>query len=181
MGLIMTKVKLTNFSDAQAKIQGILSEEAVRTVEIEALVDTGAINLAIPEDVVELLGVPTLRTRRVRVADGRSIDVREAGALNIEVLGREMTGEAIVLPRGATPLLGVVHLELLDLVLVPRTGEVITNPAHPHGPIIPLLRASSVPRLREDGVSLARRVGTAARNSRGSRGFSSRPRAAPAR
>ena len=141
MGLIMTKIRLTNFIDAQAALNGTLPASAVRTVEIEALADSGAINLAIPEDVAEYLGLATLRTRSVKVADGRSIEVREAGALNIEVLGREMTGEAIVLPRGTTPLLGAVQLEMLDLVLVARTGEVITNPLHPDGAVIPLLRA----------------------------------------
>ena len=140
MGLIMTKVRLTNFTDAEAAEAGLIPRSRVRSVEIEALADSGAINLAIPEDVAEKLGIRTLRTRTVKVADGRSIVVREAGALNIEVLGREMTGETIVLPRGATPLLGAVQLEMLDLVLVPSSGEVITNPAHPDGPIIPLLR-----------------------------------------
>jgi hypothetical protein len=77
----------------------------------------------------------------VRVADGRSITVQRAYGLVIEVIGRSVGGDALVLPESTTPLLGAVQLELMDLVVVPSTGEVIPNPAHPDGPILPMLRA----------------------------------------
>jgi clan AA aspartic protease len=141
MGLVMTKVTLTNFSDLDRAKRGEIPVDQVRSVEIEALVDTGAINLAIPEEVAERLGASIQRTRRVRFGDGRSREVYDVGPLDIELLGRGMTGDAIVLPRGTTPLLGALPLEYLDLVVVPSTGEVITNPAHPNGAIIPMLRA----------------------------------------
>jgi hypothetical protein len=35
-----------------------------------------------------------------------------------------------------------VQLEMMDLVVAPATGEVITNPAHPDGPILPMLFAA---------------------------------------
>jgi clan AA aspartic protease len=142
MGLTMTKVKLTNFLDLEALRNGQISADAVRSVEVEALVDTGAINMVIPEDIAEKLGARVLRTRRVTVADGRSLVVHDVGPIDIEVLGRGMTGDVIVLPRGTRPLLGVLPLEYLDLVVVPSTGEVITNPEHPDGAVIPLLAAS---------------------------------------
>jgi clan AA aspartic protease len=139
MGLVMTKVKLTNFTDMQNARAGLIPADRVRAVEIEALVDTGAIAMAIPEDVAEMLGASVVRHDTVRVADGRAVSVDYVGALWIEVLGRGMSGDAIVLPRGTTPLLGAVQLEMMDLVVVPSTREVITNPAHPDGPILPLL------------------------------------------
>jgi clan AA aspartic protease len=142
MGLVMTKVKLTNLFDLEAARNGQIPPEAVRSVEIDALADTGAINVAIPEDVAEKLGARVVRTRRVTVADGRSLVVHDVGPVDIEVLGRGMTGDVIVLPRGARALLGVLPMEYLDLVVVPSTGEVITNPEHPDGAVIPLLAAS---------------------------------------
>jgi hypothetical protein len=57
------------------------------------------------------------------------------GPIEIEVLGRSMTGDAMVLPRGTQTLLGAIPLEQLDLVVVPKTGDVIPNPAHPDGPV----------------------------------------------
>jgi predicted aspartyl protease len=46
--------------------------EVVCAIEAEALADTGAIAMAIPEDVAEQLGAPVVRRERVRVADGRA-------------------------------------------------------------------------------------------------------------
>src|SRR5580765_3438757 len=125
MGLVMTKVKLANFMDMQNAEAGLLARDRIRTIEVEALVDTGAIAMAIPEEVAELLGAPVVRLDTARVADGRRIPVRYVGGVYMEVLGRGVTGDAIVLPRGTTPLLGAVQLELMDLVVVPSTGEVI--------------------------------------------------------
>jgi clan AA aspartic protease len=142
MGLVMTKVKILNFTDLQNAKAGLISHDQVRSVEIDALADTGAISMAIPEDVVEKLGAPVVGYKRVRVADGRSLVLPYVGGLWIEGLGRDTGGDAIVLPRGATPLLGAVQLEMMDLVVVPSSGDVIPNPAHPDGPILPMLLAS---------------------------------------
>jgi hypothetical protein len=98
--------------------------------------------MAIPLDLAETLGAPVVRHATVRVADGRVLPVDYVGPLWIEVLGRSMTGDAIVLPCETTPLLGAVQLEMMDLVVVPSTGEVTTNPAHPDGPIVPMLSAA---------------------------------------
>jgi clan AA aspartic protease len=139
MGLVMTKIRLTNFQDMQLVKAGLLEEKDIRCVEIEALADTGAISLAIPEDVAAQIGAPFLREKTVRVADGRILRVQHVGALYIEVLGREMVGEAIVVPRGTTPLLGAVQMEMLDLVVSRATGEVL--PRDPAGPVLPMLAA----------------------------------------
>jgi clan AA aspartic protease len=142
MGLTMVKVKITNLADAQSARAGLIPEDQIRSVEVEALVDTGAISMAIPEEVAELLGAGSLGIRTVTVADGRSLSLQRVGALKVEVLGRDTIAQAYVLPRGATPLLGAIELEYLDLVVVPSTQEVIANPAHPDGPVGWLLRAS---------------------------------------
>lgn len=140
MGLIMVKVTLTNLFDWEKARAGLLREEAVRRVELDALADTGAISAAIPGEVAEKLGLPTVRQGTVRVADGRSFAVSWVGGVLFEVLGRTAVSEAVVLPRGTQPLLGAVQLEVMDLVLVPGSGEVVANPAHPDGPVVPMLR-----------------------------------------
>ena len=61
MGLVMTKVKITNMLDRQLAERGLIPSESIRQVEIEALADTGAIPMAIPEDVAELLGASVTR------------------------------------------------------------------------------------------------------------------------
>ena len=142
MGLVMVRVTISNQQDVVDATAGRIPASAIRRIEIDALADTGAIGLAIPEEAAARLGAPVVRERTVRVADGRSIRVAAVGALHIAVLGRDMLGEAIVLPAGATALLGAIQLEYMDLVVVPSTGEVVPNPAHPEGPVLPLLCAS---------------------------------------
>jgi len=141
MGLTMVKISLSNLRDIHRAEEGIIPLASVRTLEIEALADTGAISLAIPEEVAEALGARVISHDRVRVADGRSLEVPIVGGLRVEILGRVMTSDALVLPRGTRPLLGAIQLEFLDLVVVPKTGEVIPNPAHPEGPTLPLYSA----------------------------------------
>jgi clan AA aspartic protease len=138
MGIVMVKIKLTNYVDLVNAESGLISPDQVRVVEIDAMADTGAIRLALPEDVVERLGLRREGSEGVRLADGRRLRLPLAQGIRIELLGRRAECDALVLPAGTTALLGAVPLELLDLVVVPSTLEVITNPAHPDGPVFPL-------------------------------------------
>src|SRR5436190_1393280 len=78
VGRVVTKLKITNHADL------VNAAQATRSVEIEALVDTGATMLALPEDVVQKLGVTPHGTRRVRDARGITIEVPWVGGLLIE-------------------------------------------------------------------------------------------------
>jgi clan AA aspartic protease len=143
MGKIMTKLKLTNNTDYDKAIEGSIPRDAVRWVEVEALVDTGATQLALPEDIVKRLGVPTAGTRRAKDARGITIELAWVGGLRIEILGREMTGDALVLPKGATPLIGQIPLEQLDLIVDPKTREARVNPASPDLPLLDLMMVAN--------------------------------------
>jgi clan AA aspartic protease len=130
MGIVMTKVRLMNADDWLYKELGRLRPDQVRSIEVEMVVDTGAAMAAIPEEVVEVLELlPRNYKKPVRLADGT---VRELAVVGVafEILGREEHCSFLVLPRGTTPLLGRVPLQMLDLVVTPSTGEVTTNPAH---------------------------------------------------
>jgi len=138
MGRIMNRIKLTNNTDLDKSREGSLSRERVRSIEIDALIDTGAVMLALPEDVVVALGVPQEGKRRVRDARGKLVEVGWASSIHFEILGRGMTCDAFVLPAGATPLIGQLQLEALDLIVDPRAQEVRVNPASPDMPILDL-------------------------------------------
>ena len=130
MGKVMTKVKLMNVADWLEKKQGKLRPDQVRSLELEMVVDTGAAMAAIPEEIVEALDLVRWQSNiPVRLADGTVRQFDLAGVA-FEILGREDHCGFFVLPRGTTPLLGQVPLEVLDLVVTPSTGEVTTNPAH---------------------------------------------------
>ena len=134
----MNRIKLSNSIDLLGIRAGTVLPENVRSLELEALVDTGAVMLALPEDVIAVLGVEVQAKRTVRDALGRTVEVGWAFDIRFEMLGREMTCDALVLPTGAKPLIGQVQLEVLDLVVDPRAREVRPNPEHPDMPIIDL-------------------------------------------
>jgi clan AA aspartic protease len=142
MGIVVTKMKLSNLVDLGNAEAGLITPDAVRMVEVDAIADTGAIGLAIPEDVAEALNLRTIRHDWVQTADGKSHELPIVAGIFLELLDRSMSTDAFVLPRGAKVLLGAVQLEWMDLVVVPKTQEVIPNPAHPNGPKHLLLRAS---------------------------------------
>jgi clan AA aspartic protease len=142
MGKVMTRIRLTNSADLENRDAGALRPEQVRTLELEALVDTGATTLAIPQDAADALGLVERRRRRVRLADGTIAEFAVVLNLVVEILGRDTVCEAFVLPAGTTALIGQIPLEALDLIVDPSSREVRVNPASPDAPLLDLLRAS---------------------------------------
>ena len=120
----MTKVELCNLTDHENARRGLNPAEQVRKATIEALVDTGAVMMAIPEDVALALDLPLLEIRTVTLADGTRRQVPKVGGMRIEILGRQMTCDAFVMPVGTTPLIGQIPLEGLDLIVDPGTREI---------------------------------------------------------
>ena len=134
----MNRIKLVNGLDFENAALGLLSPEKVRTAEIEALVDTGATELAIPADAARALGLREAGTRLARLADGRVVALPRVMGVRLEILGRDMTCDALVLPEGPTALVGQIPLEALDLIVDPRSRELRVNPASPAAPLLDL-------------------------------------------
>lgn len=142
MGKVMTKLKLTNNTDLDKARERLIPPDRVRSVEVEALVETGATTLVLPADVVRRLGLVEQGRRKVRYANGQVAEVPWVGGVRVEILGRETTCDALVEAAGTTPLVGQIPLEALDLVVDPKTGEACVNPASPDAPLLDLLAAS---------------------------------------
>ena len=139
MRKVMTAIRLTNATDRQNALDAKLDPAAVRTVLFDALVDTGATTLVIPEDIALRLGVPFEGTRNVRMANGERHAVPWVAGLRLELCGREMTIDALVMPAGTTALIGQIPLEALDLIVDPKNREVRVNPESPESPLLDLL------------------------------------------
>jgi len=140
MGQVMTKLTLWNNTDLDMAERGLMPREAVRKVEIEALVDTGASTLVLPHDVVDALGLPIVDNLPVRLADGNRYTWPVAGSLRLSILDREMQCDAYVAPAGATALIGQIPLERLDLIVDPKSQEVRVK--FPDGPHLYVMRAA---------------------------------------
>ena len=80
--------------------------EPFRRAQLEGIVDTGAILLMLPQNVVEQLGLETLRRAVVTYADERRDERPVAGPVAVEVCDRFMVTECVVGPPRSEPLVG---------------------------------------------------------------------------
>ncbi|MFH1562790.1 MAG: hypothetical protein ABIF11_05150 [Nitrospirota bacterium] len=69
MGEVKKKVLIQNDGDMFAAESGYIKKEQIREVESEVLVDTGAVMVMLPQDMVEKLGLSILRRVIVSYAD----------------------------------------------------------------------------------------------------------------
>jgi predicted aspartyl protease len=129
MGEVRVKVRITNSADAQAAQAGKLAPEKVRSVEADALVDTGAVRSCIPAPLIEELGVLPFQTSLVEYADGRKEAVGLADGLRFELMHRRSGDEALIL--GDEVLIGQTLLEKMDLLVDCHARRLVPNPAHP--------------------------------------------------
>ncbi len=129
MGRTMATLKIRNAYDVQKAAEGLIPESEVRAVEIEAIVDTGATYVCVPRSDIEKLGLSFQGNMRIRTANGRTVR-RIFGAAEIELLGRKSRMDVMENDEDTPPLIGVVLLEVLDLVVDPKNELVSTNPAH---------------------------------------------------
>jgi clan AA aspartic protease len=125
MGEVRTEITLVNAEDTMKARNGLILENEVRWLTVNALVDTGAWTLVINEETRQKLGLRVTRTDPGTLADGTKGKYDMAGPLEITWKDRGAVCEAIVLPHAEETLLGVIPLEAMDLMVHPRKEEVI--------------------------------------------------------
>ena len=103
-------------------------------VEIDALVDTGAVMPLLGRDIVDKLQVPVTRRAVVTLADDRSQEMDVAGPISIEIGDRKSYFECLVGPVLVEPLIGQVVLEVLDLVVDTARHRLSPSPESPAYP-----------------------------------------------
>ena len=135
MGEIRTSVTLENSWDRENVDRGLGVEADVRRTTVEGIVDTGAVNLVIPEEVARELGLRHRRTRTVVYADERR-EERPVTVVTIGIGNLATDTEAIVGVAGSQVLIGQLVLEALDLIADCRHGTLA--PRHPEGPVLAL-------------------------------------------
>ena len=121
MGLVYADIELIN-----------PKEQTLKPMKINALVDTGAITLCIPEHIVLQLNLEALEQREVTTADGKKRLVPYVGPVQIRFENRNCFTGALVL--GDSVLLGAVPIEDMDLVINPRLQTITVNPESPNIP-----------------------------------------------
>ena len=163
MGVFTVPIKLKNWQG-----RFFLPEKRGEEIQCEALVDSGAAELALPQELIERLKLEELGTVRVyppslnyfrvqlrrippngwkdmrghsvglHTADGGQHEYRVFGIVELEVQGRVCQVRTIELPHGTEPLLGAVPLEEMDWHISPLEKKLIPNPRSPERPLLPL-------------------------------------------
>ena len=119
MGLVNAKVILKN-----------PSKVGLESIEVDALADSGAVHLCIPEHIKIQLELDEIDKKEVTLADGSKKLVPYVGPIEIKFKNR--VGFAGALVMGDQPLLGVIPMEDMDLVIIPDKKILDVNPDSPN-------------------------------------------------
>ena len=138
LGIFSVEAKLTNWQN-----RFLPPSEHGEALTCDVLVDTGAVELALPAEIMERLRLVELGTTMAETADGAFHAFRVLGMVEVEVQGRSCRVQAIELPRGAQPLLGAVPLEEMDWHVAPAEMKLVPNPRWTDGPALPLMEMTS--------------------------------------
>jgi clan AA aspartic protease len=119
MGLVKAAIVLKN-----------PAKPALQPIEVEALADSGALHLCIPEHIRIQLQLDEIDKREVTLADGSQTLVPYVGPIEIRFKNRIGFGGALVM--GDQALFGAIPMEDMDLVIMPKTRTVDVNPNSPN-------------------------------------------------
>ena len=121
MEFIYADLRVSNFSHPE-----------LEEITVNALVDTGALDLVIPKQLAIQLRLSDLKPREVHLADGSRKLVRYAGPVKVEMMGRDCVTAAVVM--GDQVLLGAIPMQAMDMIVHPRTEQLVPNPESPNVP-----------------------------------------------
>ena len=99
-------------------------------MEVEALADSGAVHLCIPEHVRSGLQLDAISEKEVTLADGSTRRVPYVGPIELRFKNR--VGFAGALVMGDQVLIGAIPMEDMDLIIVPKTRTLDVNPSSPN-------------------------------------------------
>ena len=134
MGKIYADIELVNTDDIALFRRGYLTEDKIRKITVSMLVDSGAYNLSINENIVTQLGLERITEQVFELADGTLKTFDVVGPVDIRFKNRDTTTRAVVLPGNVEPLLGQIPMEDMDVVIYPREERLDVNP---NSPLVP--------------------------------------------
>jgi len=116
---------LTNLVPMEyVRVSGVVANTLNRNLklELEFIVDTGAIYTVIPKSVAEKLQLKEVDKRRYKIASGEVVEYPVSEAY-VTIGGKGVTSLVAIANEKTPMLLGVTTLELLGLQVDPVTGK----------------------------------------------------------
>ncbi len=109
-----------------------------KMVTLDAMIDTGAVMLLLPQDAVEEIGLVTIDKRIVVLANEQKIEMNLAGPVSVQIGKRKMNTDCLIGPPGCEPLVGQIIMEALDLIADPIRKTITPRPESPFLPTLKL-------------------------------------------
>ncbi|GHU85040.1 hypothetical protein FACS189473_3560 [Spirochaetia bacterium] len=125
MGMVHTEITLKNVGDGIRVECGKLKESEIRQMTVTALIDTGAFDLVINEATRARLGLSITKRSSATLADGSREEYQVTEPVEIHWKDRDTVSRALVLPNADEILLGALPLESMDLMVHPKSQEVV--------------------------------------------------------
>jgi len=136
MGIVHAEIELISGEDLMAARRHIIGEDEVRKTRVTMLVDSGAYQMAINENIQSYLDLPVVDRERVQLADGSVAECDVVGPIEVRFANRRASCDAHVLPGNSEPLLGAIPMEQMDVVIEMKRQELVVNPLHPEGAVL---------------------------------------------
>lgn len=108
------------------------AKPSLKPIEVKALVDTGAVMMCVPEHIAVQLQLDEVEKQEVTTADEKRHLVSHVGPILIRFENRRCVTGAYVI--GNDVLLGVVPMEVMDVVISPSGETIMVNPRSPNIP-----------------------------------------------
>jgi predicted aspartyl protease len=132
MGKVTTRIRVTNWLDAELAAAGARGERP-RSVETDALVDTGAVKFYLRSSIIRELGLRPVGEVRSRTMSNRLEPRTVYSPVELEIQGRMGRYDVVEVPDALPNIVGQIPLEDLDWVVDCKNQRLIPNPEHKHG------------------------------------------------
>ena len=123
MGTVYADITLKNAGDVINVRRGLLPGENIREINVNAVVDTGAVTLIISEAVREKLGLEVQDITEATLANKDKVICKITEPIEIRWKRRCSVCRPWVIPGTDMVLLGAIPLEDMDLIVDPRNLE----------------------------------------------------------
>jgi len=135
MGTVHAEITIKNAADVINAMRGLTGEQDIRSITVNAIVDTGAASIVISEELRQKLGLRVKEERRAGMADGSWVNCQLTEAVDVHWKNRHWSCTAMVIKGANSVLLGAIPLEGMDLTINPKTQELTGA----HGDTVELL------------------------------------------
>ena len=133
MGYVYADIELINEDNLAFYRRGWAAVNEVRRVTTRALVDSGARDLVLNEEIQQLLQLPLVGKELVRLADETLLEIDVVGQVRFEDR-TTIVGRAVVMPTTSEVLLGAYPMEGLDMFIDPKRERLLIHPKSPDNP-----------------------------------------------